>query len=289
MDKKNLLQTAMELQRGAYDLHVHSLPSVFPRKLDGVELIRAGEQYGMAGILLKSHYETTALRAMLINKYCHCQCKAYGGLVLNWPVGGLNPYAVYEAVRAGAKIIWMPTRDARNSLNFGNMDGDFFNRPGISILDENGRIKNVVYDIMDIIKERGGCLATGHISPEESIVLCKEGRARGVPMILTHPEFQRTKISGEIQKELAEQGVFIEKNWLNLVTGSVTAEEMAANIRSAGVEHVYLATDRGQQTGPSPVEEYRNFIMAMLEQGFTEKELFVMTHQVPAQIIHLSA
>ena len=143
--------------------------------------------------------------------------------------------------------------------------------------------------MMDIIKERGGCLATGHISPEESIILCKEGRARGVPMILTHPEFQRTKISGEIQKELAEQGVFIEKNWLNLVTGSVTAEEMAANIRSAGVEHVYLATDRGQQTGPSPVEEYRNFIMAMLEQGFTEKELFVMTHQVPAQIIHLSA
>ena len=46
MDKKNLLQKAMDLQRGAYDLHVHSLPSVFPRKLDGVELIRAGEQYG---------------------------------------------------------------------------------------------------------------------------------------------------------------------------------------------------------------------------------------------------
>ena len=289
MDNKSLLQREKELQRGAYDLHVHSLPSVFPRKLDGAEVIRDGEQSGMAGILLKSHYEPTALRATLINKYSHCQCKAFGGLVLNWPVGGLNPYAVYEAVRAGAKIIWMPTRDAKNSLNFGNMDGDFFNRPGISILNENGKIKDVVYEIMDIIKERGGCLATGHISPHESIVLCKEGRARGVPMILTHPEFQRTKISGEIQKELAEQGVFIEKNWLNLVTGSVTAEEMAANIRLAGVEHVYLATDRGQKIGPSPVDEYRNFILAMLEQEFTEKEILIMTHKVPAQIIHLSA
>jgi hypothetical protein len=286
MDENKFLRKAIELQKGSYDLHVHSLPSVFPRKLDGMELILAGEKRGMAGILLKSHYEPTALRAELINRYSHCHCKAYGGLVLNWPVGGLNPYAVYEALRAGAKIIWMPTRDAQNSLKFGNMSGDFFNRPGISVTNESGKLKDVVYEIMDLVKEKGGYLATGHLSPEESVLLCREGRKRNVPMILTHPEFQRTRISGDVQAEMAKLGVLIEKNWLNIATGSVTAAEMAANIRKAGVDSVYMSTDRGQETGPSPVEEFGNFIASMLEQGFTESEIITMTHTVPNRIIH---
>lgn len=286
MDESEFLQKAIELQKGSYDLHVHSLPSVFPRKLDGMELIQAGEKRGMAGILLKSHYEPTALRAELINWHSHCRCQAYGGLVLNWPVGGLNPYAVYEALKAGAKIIWMPTRDAQNSLKFGNMDGDFFNRPGISVLNEAGKIKDTVYEIMDLVKEKGGYLATGHLSPTESILLCREGRARKVPMILTHPEFQRTKIPSEMQAELAQLGVLIEKNWLNIVTGSVTAAEMANNIRKVGVNSVYMSTDRGQENGPSPVEEFGNFIASMLEQGISEDDIITMTHTIPSRIIH---
>ena len=60
---------AEELLRGAYDLHVHSLPSVFAREQDGMEIIREAGKAGMAGVLLKSHYEPTALRAELINRY----------------------------------------------------------------------------------------------------------------------------------------------------------------------------------------------------------------------------
>ena len=60
---------AEELLKGAYDLHVHSSPSVFPRELDGFQLIREADAAGMAGVMLKSHYESTALRAELINRY----------------------------------------------------------------------------------------------------------------------------------------------------------------------------------------------------------------------------
>ena len=60
---------AEELLNGAYDLHVHSSPSVFPRELDGFQLVREAEAAGMAGVMLKSHYESTALRAELINCY----------------------------------------------------------------------------------------------------------------------------------------------------------------------------------------------------------------------------
>ena len=235
---------AEELLKGAYDLHVHSSPSVFPRELDGFQLIREADAAGMAGVMLKSHYESTAVRAELINRYSGCKAKAYGGLCLNCPAGGLNVYAVKNALRAGAKIVWMPTRDAKNSLVFGNMEGDFFDRRGITILEQDGTLKECVYDIMDAIKEKDAFLATGHISPEESLILCREGRKRGVNMILTHPEFPRTRIGRDDQAELAKLGVVIEKNWFNLAQKSVMPEEMAETIRTVGSGHGYLATDR---------------------------------------------
>ena len=282
---ETLQDEVLTLQRGSYDLHIHSLPSVFSRLLDGMEIVKEADRYGMAGVMLKSHYEPTALRAQLINKYSHCKAQAYGGLVLNWPVGGLNPYAVSNALQAGAKIIWMPTRDSQNSLNYGNMPGDFFSRPGISVLDETGKLKDVVYDIFDLVREKDSYLATGHLSPEESILLCKEGRKRHVSMILTHPEFNRTRISGKVQKELADTGVLIEKNWINVAAKMVTPEEMCANIRMVGPSRVYIATDRGQKNAPSPAVEYGKFIAMLLDQGFTHEEIRLMTHTVPAQIV----
>lgn len=277
---------AEELLHGAYDLHVHSSPSVFPRELDGFQVIREADSAGMAGVMLKSHYEPTALRAELINRYSGCRTKAYGGVCLNWPVGGLNVYAVESALQAGAKIIWMPTRDARNSLVFGNMEGDFFKRKGITVLNEDGTLKECVYDIMDAIKEKDAFLATGHISPEESMVLCREGRKRGVNMILTHPEFPRTMIGSDQQKEMAEIGVLIEKNWFNLAQQTVTSEQMAETIRKVGSAHTYLATDRGQKNAPHPMPELKRFIEVLMKCGITEDQIRDMVQKVPQEIVY---
>ncbi len=282
---EDVRQLTAELMRGAYDLHIHTLPSVFKRKMDGMEIVREADRAGMAGVMLKSHYEPTALRAELINKYSGCRTKAYGGLALNWPVGGLNVYAVDEALKAGAKIIWMPTRDAANSLVFGAMEGDFFRRPGITLTCENGRLKDEVYEIMDTVRANDGWLATGHISPKESVLLCKEGRARKVNMILTHPEFPRTTMPKETQKELADLGVLVEKNWFNVAQKAVSIYQMAENIRYVGAERCYIATDRGQYGMPSPTEEFRRFIGALLEQGMSEEELSFLARKNPERII----
>lgn len=276
---------AWELMVDGYDLHVHTSPSAFPRALDGWELVCEASQAGMAGVMLKSHYESTAIRAELINRHSSCKTKAYGGIALNWPVGGLNVYAVENALKVGAKIVWMPTRDSANSLCFGDMDGDFFKRKGICILDENERLKASVYEIMDTVKKYGAALATGHLSPKESILLCHEGRARGVRMILTHPEFQRTRISAEIQRELADEGVLIEKNWLNIVQGSVSIGEMAQTILQVGSGRTFIATDRGQKNAPHPTPELHRFILALLEQGITDAQIRDMVHFVPKSIV----
>lgn len=236
--------------------------------------------------MLKSHYESTALRAALINQYSGCRAKAFGALVLNWPAGGLNPYAVQNALRAGARIIWMPTRDSKNSLAFGNMPGDFFNRPGITILDQEGRLLPVVYDIMDAVKSADAALATGHLSPHESILLCREGRRRGVRMILTHPEFPRTRVAPDVQKELASLGVYIEKCWFNVAHNGISIEEIAQTIRLIGLDHAYLSTDRGQKGQPSAVSELLTFCEKLAALGFTTAEIHALAHTVPGRIVN---
>lgn len=273
-----------EILKGSYDLHVHSAPSAFNRELDDWELMQDAEDAHMAGVMIKSHYGSTADRAAVVNLKSGCIAKAYGGLALNWPTGGLNPYAVENCLHQGGILIWMPTRDSKHCLTYGDMPGDFFSRPGITVLDENGKLLPVVYDILDVVKKYGAYLGTGHLSLEESILLCKTGRERGVNMILTHPEWSRTPVSGEIQAEMAALGVVVEKNWVNIAEQSSSIEEMARNIRMTGVEHTYIATDRGQKGFEHPVEGMKKFIGALLDQGFSEKELITMCRTVPAFI-----
>ena len=283
--EEKLYEIARELMKGAYDLHTHTEPSSFNRALDDFELILEAEKYGMAGVMIKSHYEPTHSRANLVNKRLKSSTKAYGGIVLNWPNGGLNIFAVENALKNGAVIVWMPTRDSKNCLKYGDMPGDFFKRPGITIFDKNNNLVKEVYEIFDIVKKYDAYLATGHLSPEESLKLCEEGRKNGVNMILTHPEWPRTIINGEIQKYLASLGVLIEKNWLNIAEKSVSIEEMVQNIRKVGVESIYLATDRGQNGSKHPAEEMINFIVALLKQGFTKEEIKIMTQVIPKRIV----
>jgi hypothetical protein len=284
-NNKNLSQLAWELLKGGYDLHIHAAPCVFPRGIDCFELVHEANNAQMAGVMLKSHYESTALLAELVNKYSNCKTKAFGGIALNWPVGGLNPYAVENAIKAGASIVWMPTRDAANSLNFGNMSGDFFTRPGISLLNSEDKLKSSIYEIMDIVKEHDKFLATGHISPKESILLCKEGRKRNVRMILTHPEFPRTTIPGYIQKEIADMGVIIEKNWYNVAQKAVSIKQMVANIRMVGSNRTFIATDRGQRGFPNPTVEMHEFIYELLDNGLKTNEITDLVHNVPKSIV----
>ena len=131
------LDQARALLQGSYDLHIHPIPSHVPRLLDDFEVLAQAEEAGMGGVLLKNHHEPTGARALPANRRGEgFRAKAYGAAVLNWPLGGLNPYAVHSALKMGAHVIFMPTRDAANCLFHGDMPGDFFQREGISLLDK---------------------------------------------------------------------------------------------------------------------------------------------------------
>lgn len=281
----NFRPRALELIQGGYDLHIHTIPSHFERVQDDFELVQAAQKVGMAGVMLKSHYDPTAARAALVNRHTEGTTRAFGGVVLNWPVGGLNPYAVESCLKLGGAVVWLPTRDASNCLQFGDMPGDFFSRPGIEVFTPEGALVPQIFEIMEIVRKYDAVLATGHVSTEEAVSVCKAGREMGIRMIYTHPEWCRTAATKEVQAEMADLGVAIEKNWMNVADGICTAEDMVENIRFVGPERVFLATDRGQADREEPIEGMLRFIELLLEQGFSDQEIKRMVRDVPGALV----
>jgi hypothetical protein len=128
---------------GAYDLHVHSSPDLFPRIADDAAMVADAARRGFAGVVMKNHFEGTASRAAIAARAVP-GLRVYGGLVLNRYVGGINPHAVDAALRLGARVIWMPTLDAachRRAFGFGGgflaqSSGLETDAPGISLLED---------------------------------------------------------------------------------------------------------------------------------------------------------
>lgn len=283
-----------ELMKGAYDLHIHPAPSHIQRLIDDIDLYCNAAAHRMGGVMIKCHYEATGARARLVNTHFRdSSTLAIGSIVLNWPVGGLNPYAVESSCRLGAKYIWMPTRDAKHSLAFGNMIGDFFQRPGISILDDNERLVPEVLEILSIAREKGIPVATGHISLKESIVLCQEGIKMGNKMVLTHPEWSRTRVPLEIQQDLAQQGVWIEKAWLNIAEKDTSEEYLFHTIRVLGPEHVFIVTDSGKDVTdrekiPMPLPDmcYCDMLSRLIHAGFCDSDIRTMSRINPEYLLN---
>jgi hypothetical protein len=278
-------ELSRELIQGAYDLHTHSAPSHVARALDDFELLREADQVGLAGVLLKCHYGSTEGRAAIANLQAGTKAKAFGAVTLNWPVGGLNPYAVAASLKLGGKMVYMPTRDALNGLKNGPRPNDFFDRPGLTIYDENGGLKPEVYEIFEVVKQYDAYLSSGHLAPREAIDFCLAGLGQKVRVVLTHPDWSETLIPVEKQAELASQGVLIEKCWINTEDGSLSYEAFARTIKAVGAHGIYLTTDRGQAGKQKPAEAMLSCLEKLLDLGIDRNELRTMVHDIPKAIV----
>jgi len=101
-----------ELMVGACDLHIHAGPDIVPRQQDIVDVCREAQDAGMKALAFKDHNTSTVDRVKIVSQLVPEGLNLFGGIVLNYAVGGFNPEAVERALSAGAKIIWMPSADA---------------------------------------------------------------------------------------------------------------------------------------------------------------------------------
>src|SRR6266849_431968 len=165
---------AWEALEGAYDLQVHVAPDVIERRIDDLDLAKEFLAHGMRGFVLKSHYFPTAERAKVVSKAVP-GIRAYGAIVLNHSIGGLNPVAVELAGRSGCKIVWMPTVDAANETagrpGGSNTNPPFWaqiqldlaatgiNPPPMTVVDEAGALVPAARSCLELIRKYDMILA----------------------------------------------------------------------------------------------------------------------------------
>src|SRR5262245_51909642 len=102
---------------GFFDMHIHSSPAPFQRIGDSVDIARWCAAGGLAGIVIKSHFESTMSKAHHARREVVKEFpdfKVFAGIALSRGVGGLNPGAVEIALDQGARVVWLPTFDSAN-------------------------------------------------------------------------------------------------------------------------------------------------------------------------------
>lgn len=277
---------------GVIDMHVHTAPDVCQRTCNDLELTAAAVHAGARAIVIKGHHCATVARAALCNAYNRSTFDSnpfvmYGGLALNYEVGGLNPKAVQTALEMGAKVIWLPTVDAENDRRKHGRSG------GIRMTDDRGVPTSELRRIFTLIKEYDAVLATGHISPNEIRCVVDSARNIGVrKVVLTHPEYWVVDMSLESQKELVlDYDVILERCFMQpLKSGKwiSNAERNLDAIRKLGAESTILSTDCGNPATPPWEESMRQYLQFMADHNVSRDELRAMTETTPARLLGLT-
>lgn len=289
MESETLLQ-------GAYDIHVHCTPDVIPRAQDLMALAQVAHRAGLAGIGLKDHTTSTVGRAYALNGLYPTGPRFFSTLALNPPVGSLNPVAAESALRAGVDVIYFPTYGARHHVEvwgagqpptaFPLPAGDY---QGVTILDETGQPKAECATILQLIARHDAVLATGHLSPTESLALLKLAGESGVKrMVVTHASESVTAMTSDQQREAIALGAMIEHCFFAVTDScpdAIPLEKIRDQIRDVGVSNVILSSDLGQVANRPPVAGFAHYLERMRRLGFADDEMRVMIVDNPRRLL----
>lgn len=283
---------------GAFDLHVHAYPSLFPRLTDDLGLADAYRAAGFAGFLLKCHHESSVSRAYLLARLFPDLTIA-GGIVLNRFVGGLNPAAVEACLRTGGQAVWMPSIDADgHALAHGRTGGYEAqgagltgSERGITILDDAGGLRAEVYEILDLVREADALLATSHLSAREVVALVPLALERGVrKVVITHPFFKVPSLGLDSLEALVHLGAYAELAYTTVspMWRYATIDQVRAAIERLGAPRCLLVSDGGQRHNPLPPEGLRVLAQSLFERGVSDSELDRMLRLNPRALLGLN-
>ena len=273
--------------QGVIDVHAHVDPETIPRSVDAITLARLAQQEGMRAVVFKNHFFPTTGIAFLVHRVVP-GIEVFGGIALNRQIGGINVAAVEQMVQLPGKfgrIVWMPTMDSEYGAR------STPNRPFVPIA-KNGELLPETRQVLAIIAREDIALATGHISPEESLMLIREARAAGVKrIIVTHP-MQGLNMSVDQQKQAASMGAFLEYCYVGTLPFAGASQKpmsvYAQNMQAVGPAHVIMSTDLGNAVNPVHTAGLRSYIQAVLKEGLTQEEVDQMLRKNPAYLLGLN-
>lgn len=278
---------------GVVDMHVHTNPDLRVRAYDDLELCDAAVRVGARANVIKTHMGDTTCRAALVNHYnkvVHGESgyTMFGSIVMNSCVGGINPVAVENALKLGAKVVWLPTSSARNHLQKLGKSTD-----GCVDVVKDGKIVPELKKIFDLLVKYDAVLGTAHISVEEIFIVVKAAREAGVKkIVVTHPEWWIVDMSVADQKRIvAEYDVLLERCYAQnkgVGAGNGYISNLPGNleiIREVGYKNVLVSTDGGQVENPHWELAMQEYMQYLLDHGIPEEQIRYMTHDLPCWLL----
>ena len=230
----------------------------------------------MKAIVLKCHHENTVSRAYLVQRVMP-GIKVYGGVVLNYYVGGVNPAAVEAALRLGGKEVWMPTVDAGyhaevhgGTGGYDAQSGGRSRAEGIWVTDAEGKLRPEVKEVLGLVAEYKAILGTCHLSPREIVALVREARDVGVEkIVVTHPYFKVPNLDLDTLEEVARLGAMPEFGYCTVSPAwhYAVVEKVVESVQRIGASRCLLVSDTGQRHNPLPSEALRVFAQTVFEKG----------------------
>ena len=308
MGTESTFDRAALAELGVIDVHVHVGPELVRRRYDVLTLADELRAVNL-GAVLKNHFIPTTAWTSLAR--ARGAAELYGSVVLNHPVGGLNPAAIRAAISANKAdptsvapdrqriVVWMPSIHAAAHLAYVGRDllpewgcAEAYSLPadripGISIL-ERGELSEAAVAILEVVRAEDLALATSHLSRDEVFALVERATAMGIRRILvTHPFFQVTDLSVDEQRQLAGYpGVFLEHSYAVHVMDDIALERYLEAIDAAGPEHTILSTDLGQVANPSIADGWCIFVDLLLRAGLSLDQIRTMASVNPRRVLH---
>lgn len=278
--------------KGVIDMHVHTNPDVRARAYDDFDLCDAAVRVGARAIVIKSHQGFTMERAIMTNRYKdkiygNNNFTMFGSVTLNKCIGGINPQAVEVALRLGAKVVWLPTKSARNTFEKMRKEPD--NVVDVVI---DGKLVPEMKTVFQLIKDYNVVLGTGHLSPGESFTVVEEARKAGVKkIVITHPEWWLIGMSLEDQIRMVQDyDVILEHCYAQNMGGGKYKSNMAMNfeaIQACGYKNVMVDTDGGQIENPNWEIAMTEYMQYLSNRGISMEQIHYMTHTIPARLLDI--
>jgi len=291
-----------DLLSGAIDIHCHGYPEIaldWRMPLEDVYTLQMAKEYGMKGLVLKSHMWPTVGRTHLLKKMVE-GIEVFGSITLNQCCGGVSPWIAEAACRLGAKVIWMPTWGSHNDIKrdgainiLKRAYGDIFNvrlEDGIQLVDEDGSLKENAKTILDIARSHDVTISTGHLSPQESLEIAKHARDLNFKkLVMGHPNSISVGASTDHMKEMVRLGGMVEFCFIGALPlrQRFHPKQIVEFIRELGPEHCVLSTDAFYDWTPPAPEMLRMFIAALVELGISREDIKLMVQNNPARLLNV--
>lgn len=284
------LEVANQLMQGAIDIHTHTGPQGFlPRFRDGNDIALAKEaaEMGMGAIVIKDMSCPTARSAyieqIVIDEWAKEHNKesirVIGGIVLNYPVGGLNPVAVELMAKVGGRFVWTPNIDSSHHYRMLGKPG------GIEVV-EGDHVVPELQEIFRIIVKYDLVLSVCHHTTRERFIIIDDAREAGVKRIeVVHVNQPLTKMSIDQMKMAAGKGAYLGLYANELHPPEFPKDETIEAIREVGADHFVLGTDLGHYRRVRPALGYRNFLVLLLEAGIPPTGIEKMARINPEKLI----